>query len=292
MIVLSFDVGIINLAYCIFDSTTCKIIHWEVISLIETTNYSNLYTNLIKELDNRKEILLNIDTVVIEKQPSFNPKMRIIAGCLQTYFFIRGVVDSQSIKNVEIFSPKHKLKCYTGPEIKVTGKSKYTQTKKIGIEIARYKLEEFSESITFKKLFESSKKKDDLADCYLQAIIYCQFKKVLHTELSQKDHTMETFKNKTVIKKIIKELLDSNIQDSNIQDSNIQDSNIQDSNIHELMNNNLLNFMNSLKVNNILQNSIQSKFLIDFPITQTDLEKLFNSLNMKGYLKKNYLISN
>ena len=42
--VLSFDVGIINLAYCIFDSLTLKIVHWEIITLDNTAaNYSKLY---------------------------------------------------------------------------------------------------------------------------------------------------------------------------------------------------------------------------------------------------------
>ena len=46
--VLSFDVGIINLAYCIFDSVTLKIVHWEIITLDNTAaNYSKLYINLI-----------------------------------------------------------------------------------------------------------------------------------------------------------------------------------------------------------------------------------------------------
>ena len=128
MKILSFDVGIINLAYCIFDSETNKIIHWEIINneiggkfnaKISNSGVSDLYIHLIKNLDQRPH-LLDVDIVLIEKQPSFNPKMRIIAGCLQTYFYIRGVVDrTPSIKSVEFFSPKNKLNCYTGPELDI-----------------------------------------------------------------------------------------------------------------------------------------------------------------------------
>jgi len=180
MLILSFDVGIINLAYCIFDSETCKLQHWEIITTPDHNNYSKLYINLITELDRRPH-LLPVDIVLIEKQPSFNPKMRIIAGCLQTYFFIRGVVDQpgKPIKSVEFFSPKHKLKCYTGPELTVSGSSKYAQTKKKAILIAVWMLEKNNESINFKKIFETSKKKDDLSDCYLQAVTYCTFKKLI-----------------------------------------------------------------------------------------------------------------
>jgi hypothetical protein len=47
----------------------------------------------------------------------------------------------------------------------------------MGVLIARAKLEEFSEVPEIVNLFESSKKKDDLSDCYLQAITYSIFKK-------------------------------------------------------------------------------------------------------------------
>jgi len=191
MKILSFDVGVINLAYCIFDTITKKILYWEIINneiknfnaKISSSGVSDLYINLIKNLDQRPH-LLDVDIVLIEKQPSFNPKMRIIAGCLQTYFYIRGVVDkseSVKIKSVEFFSPKNKLKCYIGPELDISKngkivKGKYAQTKKMGVLIARSKLEENEETETMCTLFENSKKKDDLSDCYLQALTYVMFK--------------------------------------------------------------------------------------------------------------------
>jgi hypothetical protein len=180
MRVLSFDVGILNLAYCIFNTELLKIEHWEIIKLENLKDHGKLHVNLITELDKRNHLIDGIDTVLIEKQPSFNPKMRIIAGCLQTYFFIRGVIDQpeQAIQSVEFFSPKHKLKCYTGPELTVTGSTKYAQTKKKGVLIAEWMLEKNNESINFKNIFKNSKKKDDLSDCYLQALTYCTFKRL------------------------------------------------------------------------------------------------------------------
>ena len=192
MKILSFDVGIINLAYCIVETVPePKILQWEIITIptdkkfsahISNSGVSDIYINLIKELD-RRPILLDTDIVLIEKQPSFNPKMRIIAGCLQTYFYIRGVVDrTPSIKSVEFFSPKNKLKCYTGPELDISSKNgkivkgKYAQTKKMGVMIARSKLEEYSETKEKMDFFENNKKKDDLSDCYLQALTYIDFK--------------------------------------------------------------------------------------------------------------------
>ena len=183
MKVLSFDVGIVNLAYCIIEtsdgnnygngSNNIKITNWENISMENTKDQCVFHTNLINNLDSRSQLLDKIDIVLIEKQPSFNPKMRIVSGCLQTYFYIRGVIDSEyKVKMIRFISPKLKFNCYTGPEIQVTGKKKYTRTKKMGVEICKFKLKEHSESDDIIKLFESSPKKDDLADSYLQALSY------------------------------------------------------------------------------------------------------------------------
>ena len=208
MKVVSFDVGIINLAYCIFDSDTSKILYWEIITTPDHTNYSRLYINVITELDKRP-FLLDTDVVLIEKQPSFNPKMRIISGCLQTYFFIRGVIDrpEKKIQSVEFFSPKHKLKCYTGPELIVKGSTKYAQTKKKAVLITEWMLKKNNESIAFNDLFQKSKKKDDLSDSYLQAITWCIFKKLIKTTTGSITVEQVVKVTKVELKKQIKEYL-------------------------------------------------------------------------------------
>jgi hypothetical protein len=226
MKILSFDVGIVNLAYCVLETLPePKILHWEIIELtkkgnsftahITTSGIAELYLTLINCLDERPH-LLQVDTVVIEKQPSFNPKMRIVAGCLQTYFYIRGVVDKQTekIKSVEFFSPKNKLKCYTGPELDIRSKNgkivkgKYAQTKKMGVAIARSKLEDYSE-VEMMKFFENSKKKDDLSDCYLQALTYTSFKVPKNQGVPKKLTNME-------LKKKLKEFLESQVKECSV----------------------------------------------------------------------------
>ena len=307
MKILSFDVGIINLAYCIFDSETNKILKWGIIDL-KVHNFSatvpsgrasiaqaanDIHITLIKCLDSLS-ILLDVDYVVIEKQPSFNPKMRIIGGCLQSYFYIRGIVDktSEKITSIEFFSPKHKLKCYTGPKltIKSKAKSKYTQTKKMGILIAQAKLDEFNEIHEFKQLFQTSKKQDDLADCYLQAITFClfkKFKKINQNEVVNQNQIVNQNQNEVVnqipktvtvtklltkaqIKRQLKEYFDKQVNQNELQ-KNLQET---EYNLQKLLE----------SIDPFLKLSIFTKYRIkDF----TNMDFLID-LSMKSYTKQFY----
>ena len=162
MIILSFDVGIKNLAYCLLDSETKDILDWNIIDCTST----NLVLKMIKELDSLTH-LLESNLILIEKQPSFNPKMRIISTAIYVYFTLR--INHEQNKNIKIiyYSAKHKLKLC---EVKLNKpcKSKYSNNKKLAIEQTKILLN----TNTFLNFFLSHKKKDDLADCYLQAISY------------------------------------------------------------------------------------------------------------------------
>jgi hypothetical protein len=264
MKILSFDVGIVNLAYCIFDSSNSKMSHWEIITLQNHNDYNKIYINLINELDNRTHLINDIDIVLIEKQPSFNPKMRIIAGCLQTYFIIRGIVDASSpenaIKSVKFFSPKHKLKCYNGPELVIDSKAKgkYALTKKMGILICEVKLKEYSESPEIIKLFRESKKKDDLSDCYLQALTYAMFEKEIDSTLIKGKVKLNV--SKTEIKNELKKILDS----SNFKFNNFNDH-----------------------IPENLKKNIENKYSVYFPFNDKEqIKNLLTLMNMKKYIKQ------
>ena len=280
MKLLSFDVGIVNLAYCIFDTTECKINYWEVITLDNhASNYNKLYINLITELDKRK-FMLETNVVLIEKQPSFNPKMRIVAGCLQTYFFIRGIVDrpDKKISSVEFFSPKHKLKCYTGPELVLESKnkSKYSQTKKMGVLIAQSKMEEFKETPETKAIFNNSKKKDDLSDCYLQAITYAIFKKALRTTIQPYIENVQKKLTKPQLKKQLKEILDKSVKTVSVVDRLQQ------------VDTNLLRVVNTM--DQLIKDELTERYLISFPLTtQEPFDKFLSDLSMKRYSTLHFL---
>lgn len=155
--ILSFDVGQKNLAYCKVDQS--QIVEWNVISLPTSG-----VCGVVQALKTHFPLDDEIDTVVVEKQPSRNIKMRIIETILLSYFATLG-------KKVVSYSAKHKLGS-VGKEIK--GKKNYTMRKKMSVVMCRTYLDAH-ESATNRALFEKSKKKDDLADCLLQFLAYTGF---------------------------------------------------------------------------------------------------------------------
>jgi len=175
MKILSFDVGIKNLAYCLVENTT--ILEWNIID-ITAKNNANACSHMVNLLDSCNNIL-NSDLVLIEKQPSKNNKMRIVEGLLNAYFVIRGMNNTESsIQDVIVYSAKHKLGKDT-----FKGKSNYSQRKKLGIFRCNAFLKQIKQSEQFENLFDKSNKKDDLADCLLQALSYTNFHIDCNTEL-------------------------------------------------------------------------------------------------------------
>jgi len=163
--ILSFDVGLKNLAFCILKES--QIVDWEVFP-ISISKGDTICDSIVKCLDNHKSLekMLNCTTVLIEKQPSKNNQMRIIESLLNAYFVIKGKNDSASaINKVIVYSAKHKLGQNTQ-----RGKSMYTERKKLSVARAKVFLENTNSE--FIKLFTDSKKKDDLADSLLQGLAY------------------------------------------------------------------------------------------------------------------------
>lgn len=185
MKVLAWDVGILNLAYCILEKTetTFQIIDWKVIAFIEgdyrKMSPEALRMALIEKLEANKNFL-EVDTVLIENQPVLkNPTMKSISSCLFDYFLIRGKIDTQKIKSVLFSSPINKLRLNILEKeelehLKNNNKSRYTLNKKIAISSCQKIIPDFEGDI--KNNFFNSKKKDDYADCFLLAYHY--FKKL------------------------------------------------------------------------------------------------------------------
>jgi len=183
MIILSFDVGIKNLAYCIYDSKLKVILDWNILDCSVNKNENNIL-KLIEQLDLNPQ-LLDIDLVLIEKQPSFNPQMRIISNCLYVYFTMRIIYEQDRKIRILYYSPKKKLNLCLDTESyqknlpilkkkdKTSKSQRYRNNKKAAVEQTIILLEDTNKfNNLYINYFNSSKKKDDLADSFLQIISF------------------------------------------------------------------------------------------------------------------------
>ena len=90
---------------------------------------------------------------------------------IYSYFLINGVCnDISNIKDIQMINARNKLKAYNGPTVECIIKDKYKKTKFLGIEYCKYMINNSLQNDIWIQLFTNSKKKDDLADSYLQGI--------------------------------------------------------------------------------------------------------------------------
>jgi hypothetical protein len=155
---LSIDCGIKNLAMCLIDPTTKRIHRWEV-SGVPPLHAAGVFPCMVRHLNERPWIL-DSSTVLIEKQPDKNRSIKAIENLLHTYFLIKN-------KEVIIYDARHKI-----PDVVGSGRALYTQRKKVSIERARKFLETTPVNQDWIRLFDASKKKDDLADTVMQALSF------------------------------------------------------------------------------------------------------------------------
>ena len=104
---------------------------------------------------------LVIEHVIIENQISpLANRMKTIQGMVAQYFIMTGTA-----QNIEFISASNKLKAFSKED-----KEKYSDRKKLGINKCLEIMEtqsNYGEKIEF---FKTHKKKDDLADCFLQGL--------------------------------------------------------------------------------------------------------------------------
>ena len=145
-------------------------------------NFDDVKYDLLMVLEKLKELLV-ADIVVIENQPSFkNPRMKSIATTIYDYYLIRGVIDKNvtgsNITQVKFMAPSNKLKLADDKDTKELVKAKsegtndskaYKLTKSLGI---KYCNDMICHLPTWTEHFNSFKKKDDMADSFLQGAYY------------------------------------------------------------------------------------------------------------------------
>ena len=174
---LSFDVGIKNLGYCILDDDL-KIYNWGIVNIIDNTKKKldtdelcNILWNKLDEI----EAMIEVDKVVIENQPSLkNPRMKTIQILLLSYFVAQQRTLTTPIKKIDCFLPRNKLNIYEGNNKKeledsIKTQNKYQRTKKLSILFTKEMIKDQTNWLEF---LESNKKKDDLADSFMQGACY------------------------------------------------------------------------------------------------------------------------
>ena len=165
--ILSIDVGICNLSYCLLTSLG-YIIDWGIIDLCGKENSKKI--DLITVGRNlrfamRDKFLDRLDiikTVIIENQLGLHAvRMRCVQHMIMQYWLGMGV------SNVQFISPKLKLKNFD------CAKETYAKRKKSAIMITENLIQ--NDEICCEKMreiFRNTIKKDDLADAFLQVNYY------------------------------------------------------------------------------------------------------------------------
>lgn len=224
MKILSFDVGIKNLAFCCMHDM--KIINWDCVEIPTDIK------KIIEYLDNLFECMLKFewetfDLILVEKQPNRNPRMKMIETLLMTYFLMKKVM------SVKSYSAKYKLGKTIGKQVK--GQDNYRIRKKISIEKCKCFLKQ-NEMIKDLETINKSKKKDDLSDCFLQILAYIDHE-------FYKSNQMETYEGEICTKIVSRKPSDKQIKKGYSQ-SNLKYL-INTDTIENLTNN--INFIKAVK---------------------------------------------
>lgn len=175
--ILAFDVGIKNLSYCLIEDES--ILDWDLINLVEDekTKKNDLHelTSILFNVLKDKFEHIDIDHIIIENQPVLkNPTMKSIQMLIYSYFSYLKYIEKRDTKAINFIGASTKVKLaekiLKEKSIEMDKcSSKYQYNKKISIKCTTELLLNTNEELY--DFFISHKKKDDLADCYLLALV-------------------------------------------------------------------------------------------------------------------------
>lgn len=164
-----------------------KTVYADKIDLCENTEFkktknnmiilnNQILFNVIKELDKRKDILIDVKYIVIEKQLKNNPNAQAVQNHIHAYFLHQYGLS----KIVEVFDSCHKTRMLGCPrKINVEGKMQKINKayrKKWTTNLTRGILFDRKDKKFYQYVFEENKSKaDDLSDTFCQASAFVLF---------------------------------------------------------------------------------------------------------------------
>lgn len=189
MRVLSFDIGVKNLAYCDLCHVKEKeliINDWKVLDISITDkkyDLNKIIIVLLKTLEDIKFDYSLYDYVLIENQPAVvNPIMKSIQIIIFSYFHLEKMRSHNDSLQIVLSSAGNKLKTINGIDVnsasciktqaieKAKCEKGYKYNKVLSKLLMTHCLEHNVTNCTdFCQFYEDCKKKDDLSDCFLQA---------------------------------------------------------------------------------------------------------------------------
>jgi len=182
--VVSFDIGIKNLAYCIVEKAADGVVdikHLEKVDLgcrkNETQKIIDATIALMDDI-----MFTKLDTtlpVVVLIESQMTSIMKCIQNVINTYFKVVARYQSADI-TTKFVSAKHKLnliasysKEYTPPDDKLCG-TKYQQNKKDSVDFGRWLLANKYKNEVLLTRLNASKKVDDEYDVLLMCVYYVE----------------------------------------------------------------------------------------------------------------------
>lgn len=152
---LSCDVGQKTMAACLLDGTT--ILKWKTWEVGQT---AAAFVKSVSFLHADGWLSLPAPRCIIESQPKINQKMRRLAHFMEIFLAMHGLAPRP-------VSPRLKLRLLPEAEL-----ASYYRRKKASVAWADAWMAEHPQSPEIVATWQGAKKKDDLADCLLQASAY------------------------------------------------------------------------------------------------------------------------